>query len=130
MKNKGFTLVELLAVIVILGVLATIGTMSVTSIMNTSKKNMYCEKINELEYAAKEYAIDHEEDLNFVNDKATVTVKTLLEKGYVREDSEGLNDVKDPRDDSVSLLNDTITIERVNTKFYGEYLASKKSVCE
>jgi len=130
MKDKGFTLIELLAVIAILGVLATFGTISITNIMNTSKKNMFCEKLNELEYAAKEYAIDHEEELNFVNDKATVTVRTLLEKGYVREDSDGLNDVLDPRDKSVSLLNDTITIERINTKFYGEYLESKKSVCE
>ena len=38
MKNKGFTLVELLAVIVILSLVITIGTFSVMKIRNNSLK--------------------------------------------------------------------------------------------
>jgi len=130
MKNKGFTLVELLAVIAILAILATMGTVGVTKIMNNSKQNMYCEKLEDLEGAAKMYAIDHEEDLTFSDGKAYVKVQKLLEMGYVTEDNEGKKDVNDPRDSSVSLLNDTITITKVNTKYYGAYDSTKKSVCE
>ena len=39
MKNKGFTLVELLAVIVILGVILAIAIPSITSLINSSKQS-------------------------------------------------------------------------------------------
>ena len=40
MKNKGFTLVELLAVIVILAIIMIIAVPNVTEAMNNSKKNL------------------------------------------------------------------------------------------
>lgn len=40
-KNKGFTLVELLAVITIIGILSTIGTLSITKIIQNSKKDSF-----------------------------------------------------------------------------------------
>ena len=46
---KGFTLVELLAVIVILGVLTTITTVSVTDTINKSKNKLTDIQINAIE---------------------------------------------------------------------------------
>jgi len=40
-NNKGFTLVELLAVIVVLGIVLTIAVPGVTKLINKSKKNSF-----------------------------------------------------------------------------------------
>ena len=55
MKNKGFTLVELLAVIVILSLVITIGTFSVMKIRNNSLKKIVDTKVNDLEASAIVY---------------------------------------------------------------------------
>ena len=48
MKNKGFSLIELLAVIIILGILMLIAIPSVTSYINNSRRETYINTINEL----------------------------------------------------------------------------------
>ena len=48
MKNKAFTLIELLAVIIILGILMLIAIPSVTNYINNSKKATYITTINQL----------------------------------------------------------------------------------
>ena len=52
MGKKGFTLVELLAVIVVLGIVATIAVVSVGGISNTIKDNILEKKIKMIEEAA------------------------------------------------------------------------------
>ena len=60
MKNKkGFTLVELLAVIVILGLVATIAIPTSMTISDEIKKNLYCEKVDLLLSDAKRFGNDH-----------------------------------------------------------------------
>ena len=48
MKNKAFTLIELLAVIIILGILMLIAIPSVTSYINNSRKETYVDTVNEV----------------------------------------------------------------------------------
>ena len=52
MKNKAFTLIELLAVIIILGILMLIAIPSVTNYINNSRKNTYVGTANEFVKAA------------------------------------------------------------------------------
>ena len=52
MKNKAFTLIELLAVIIILGILMLIAIPSVTSYINNSRKESYVSTVQELIKAA------------------------------------------------------------------------------
>ena len=119
-NNKGFTLVELLAVIVILAILALIAVPNISNLLNKSKNNMFCKKVQSIEAAAKYYAQDHD-DLVFTDEEAKVKIGTLLETGYIKEDNKGKNDVTDPRDSSKDLKDVEVTIKIVNERYYGVY---------
>ena len=61
MKNKqGFTLVELLSAIVLLGIIITIGIFSVSSIRNSILEKQYQNVKAEIELAAEKYFSDTE----------------------------------------------------------------------
>lgn len=60
MKNRGFTLVELLAVIVILGILLTLATTNVFGVLNNSKKGISDYTRTQIEDAANLYATDND----------------------------------------------------------------------
>ena len=64
MKNKkGFTLIEVLSVIVILSVIMTIAASSVMNLTKKSKENLYCTKLTMIESLAKSYALKYEKEL-------------------------------------------------------------------
>lgn len=79
-KNKGFTIPELLAVIVILGILMTVAIASYNGISKKVKENSLTQKINYLQEKAYEYASD-----NNVK-SATISVAHLIELGYIAAD--------------------------------------------
>lgn len=91
--KKGFTLVELLAVIIVLGIIATIGIMSVSNVIDTSKESTYQEQVRVIEKAAQEWAIENTNELPEMveGNYTSVTVETLSQQGYLR------NIPKDPR---------------------------------
>ena len=60
MKNKGFTLVELLAVIVILGILITIAVPSILGVSKNVKEKSYTTKISIIESAGVSYGEKNE----------------------------------------------------------------------
>ena len=59
MNKKGFTLVELLATIAIMGIMSGIAIMGVGRIINKSRINYYKAEKNMIEIAAKNYFADH-----------------------------------------------------------------------
>lgn len=56
-KNKGFTMIELLTVIVLLSVIATITYVSIGSGMSSSKEKLYREQIKTLENAGRNWIV-------------------------------------------------------------------------
>ncbi len=127
-KNKGFTLVELLAVIVILAIVSLIAVPSVNGLLRKNRTNMFCKKVESIEAAAKYYAQDNLSDLA-TDSKMVIAnkipIRLLVEKGYLKKDSDnctvGSNCVTDPRDKS-SLDNNYIDIYSENNRLYGRYL--------
>ena len=90
MKNKkGFTLVELLSVIVLLGIIITIGIFSVSSIRKTILDRQYKNLKTEIEIAAEKYYSDTE--------STEVYVDTLIKEGYLKADNKSMT-ITDPRD--------------------------------
>lgn len=120
-KSLGFTLVELLAVIVILAIVTLIAVPNVNGLIKKNKEKMFCQKISSIESSAKNYAQDFYESIAFnSNNEAGVRVSVLLEKGYIKADSKETKAVTDPRSGD-SLLNKIVTIKKINNRYYGSY---------
>lgn len=83
MKNKGFTLVELLAVIVILGIILGITTVSVLKIKEKQDEKNLENTISSILTAAKEY--------NAETRISSVSVSDLKSGGYVDYDENEYN---------------------------------------
>lgn len=108
MKKNAFTLIELIATIGLLGMLATILiTVSVKKINETkehSKKSM----IESIELATKQYVTDYKDELSDFQKKdyIYVTLQTLVEKNYFS------NSLIDPTTNKSLPLTDTVYVTR------------------
>ena len=145
MKKNGFTLVELIAVIVILGLLITIAVPSVLSIAEKIRNDMFCTKITNIEKSAEEYGNNHFNELLSINehditiemleeaDSTTlsgyitnkyvlqVNLLELIRNGNLTKDNEEEPYIVDPRDESKSLDEDTVLIFKKNNRIYARY---------
>src|SRR5574344_1583502 len=91
MKNKGFTLVEVLGVIVILGLIAVIVYPKMKSIINENQQNLYNEQIERYKSVAATYVSDKTDTLTIGSD-LYITIKYLYKGGYIKS-----QDLVDPR---------------------------------
>ena len=91
-KNKGFTLVEVLVAIVILGILSSIAIVGVQSVMNSSRTKYYKSLREMIISAAKDYYSDNKQKLPVdIDDDDTVTLQELEDGKYIDkvEDADG-----------------------------------------
>ena len=148
MKKNGFTLVEFIAVIVILGLLITIAVPSVLSISEKIRNDMFCTKITNIEKAAEEYGSNHFNELKSINeyditiemlegaDSSTlsgyvtngyviqVNLLELIRNNNLNKDNEEAPYVVDPRDKNKSLDEDEVLIFKKNNRIYARYQLS------
>ncbi len=83
-KNKGFSLIEVLAAVVIMGILSTIAIVSVNFILEKAEKEYYKSQEDEIINAAKSYAQDNRNFLpKRVGMKKYITLKELQNKKYI-----------------------------------------------
>ena len=67
-RNKGFTLVELLAVITLLAVMAIVAVPTVSNIMSKQKEKLYYDQLNTVIKAAQNWVSDNSDELkNFLD---------------------------------------------------------------
>lgn len=90
---KGFTLVELLAVITVLGIVMAIGAISVNNLINRSKEKSYNEQVNAIELAAKTFATKHTEILDEELEENYILIDELKKDGLLENEN-----MIDPRD--------------------------------
>ena len=151
--KKGFTLVELLAVITILSVVMSVALFSVISIRNDSLEHIVDTKIDLIEQAAvlygqenpsainnttcEEIVISSDESKDEVytpNYCVTVTTGFLIDEGYfdsgdLDEENGNLDLINDVT--NASMRNDTVLIYRMNNRIYSimDCVASNGEVC-
>ena len=82
-RIKGFTLVELLAVIVILSLLLLVAVTTVSSQFKNSKDDLYDTQLNNIKLAAEMWGSDNKVKLNSISDCVSLTLGYLKEEGYV-----------------------------------------------
>ena len=146
MNKKGFTLVELLAVIVIMAILITVAVPSVLVFSNNMKKNMYCNKIDTIEKAAILYGEDNYDSIfgsktltNCVVDSENIqrcqkiTLKALMSKGYLKKEENALtgekDEIYDPRSNE-SMKDTEVYVTIKNKRPYATYIYKTKSDAE
>lgn len=82
MKNKGFTLVELLGVIVLLGILGVVIIPKVGDSITNSKETAYITQEEQIKKAANDFLVDNTDLLEY-NDTITIKLGVLKQKGYL-----------------------------------------------
>lgn len=82
MKKRGFTLIEVLAVIIILGILATITSPIVAGVIRDSKKKSYDHQLEEIYHAAEIYFMENGMTID-TGEKRYVTIYELASGGYL-----------------------------------------------
>ena len=93
MNKDGFTIIELLAVIVLLGILIGLASFSVINISNRMTKRAYDNLLEEIKTGAENYVADSNEMIFFVND--------LITGGYIEAEENG--SLLNPRDKSIKM---------------------------
>ncbi len=137
MKKKGFTLIEILAVIVILCIIAAIGAINIMKAKNNSYEELLDTTIRNIETTAIIYGQENQEKLISctVNDVKydyclIVTVETLINENYFKTtetNSTGAVDLINHVTNE-SMLQDKIQIYRKNNRIYANYITEDDTV--
>lgn len=96
MKNKGFTLVEMITVIALLAIIGMISIPVVEGVIKRSKDRVYETQLEEIKSGAKKYATEYIENISTVDGAETIVcLSKLKELGYLENTK-----IVDPRTDS------------------------------
>ena len=110
MKNKAFTLVELLGVIVLLGILGVVIIPKVGDSITNSKETAFVTQEEQIKKAATDFIIDNTELLE-LNDTITIKLGTLKQGGYLPINIKNPKTRKDISNESL------ITITKIGNSF-------------
>lgn len=97
MKKNGFTLVEILAVLVILGVLIALSVPAYTTIMLDVRRDNYNSKVTEMEIAANKYGEKVKDDVKNAGAACyNQEISSLVRRGYLLSESDYEDIILDP----------------------------------
>lgn len=96
MRNKGFTLAELLGVIAVLGIIAMITVPAINRSLNQGKEDLYNTQIEQIKKSLQDYYAEHLSEMpDEMNSTACKTISELQDEGYLPLD------VKNPKTNDV-----------------------------
>ncbi len=85
--KKGFTLIEVLAVIVILGLLIAIISPVVNNLLGDSEDVLSDKQVDSIVKASKKYMVEHSELLPEKSDSTAIYISDLIDKGIIDSDN-------------------------------------------
>lgn len=106
--KKGFTLVELLGVIIVLGLIGLIAIPAVTNSLNKYKKNLCETQVSYMIESARNWGADHLLQLPDDGETMTIKLSQLIKEGYMKGDQNATSEA------------DKLKVVNPNTKEYFE----------
>lgn len=113
--KKGFTLVEIIAVIAILAIVLTFSVSMIYSIKDRAKESLYNEQVKRIERVAENWAI---ENINLLPVTETEIYKLTLEK-LVQDNFLDDSEIRNPNNKEV--LKGCVYITYINQKYRYKY---------
>ncbi len=111
MKSRGFTIIELLVVTLIIGLLSTLGVISYSKIQKNSKEQYYKSTKENIVLAAKSYYNINKQELPTESYMKDVSLKTLIDNNY-------LEDIKDAEGINCDFENSKVNVEKIDKNDY------------
>ena len=129
--KKGFTLVELLAVIIILGILSLIAGTTVTTFLKKGKTDLYNQQLKNIELACKNWGSENsdliEEKFDSYN-SIIVTIGYLQDKGYIDDNIKNVKDNKKiNQNDIFSIITKSSTSKKYDYELLDEGFEDMKT---
>ena len=117
MNKKGFTLIELIVVIVLLSLISLVVFPAVFKTLNTSKQMAYESQKEIVLKAAKEYYLDNIDLLPETKEESetSIELKDLIKNGYINED-----EIINPKNNHV--LNGKVKVSYLSNKYVYEFI--------
>ncbi len=120
MKNKGFTLAELLGVIALLGIISLITVPAIDRSLNKGKTELYETQIQQLKKGLKDYLSENIKEMPQTDGKKTCkTISELQSDGYLP-----LN-IKNPKTNEVFSQTTEVCVEKVENNEFKYYVNEK-----
>lgn len=113
--KKGFTLIELMGVLLVLSIMFLIGISSITKIIKENRQKLYNEQINSFIESASVWAMAHTNELPDPDHHIRLTLRDLIDDKLVKK---GITNpiTKEPFDE-----NDYVCIFNVNGTYLYKY---------
>ena len=84
-KNNGFTLVEVLAAVTILGIISVVAILGINNIIQNAKEKHYITAEQQLKLAGQSYTQQNRSALpKAIGQKSKIPLKTLVDKNYIK----------------------------------------------
>lgn len=123
--KKGFSLIELLAVIILLGIIITLASLAVTTYKKNSEDSLKEQKIKYIETGALRWGEDHLNNLS--SSCSYVNVGTLINDAYITGDNENKDKLLIPGTaESEGTFNTKCVCVKYENTFAGKNLSGEK----